>query len=100
MRNLMAICAAVFALVGSAAAEPLKGDGPGCKDKALGIELASLKDTDTHYISIWAQGMQDQSCRGFSAGLEVTVEERDETVACVRSAEDDACFWVRADMAP
>ena len=29
MRNLLAICAAVFALVGSAAAEPLKGDGAG-----------------------------------------------------------------------
>ena len=56
MRNLLAICAAVFALVGSAAAEPLMGDGAGCKDKALGIELASLKDTDARYISIWAQG--------------------------------------------
>ena len=46
MRKLIAICAAVFALVGSAAADPLKGDGAGCKDKALGVELASLKDTN------------------------------------------------------
>ena len=45
-RYLIAICAAVFALVGSAAADPLKGDGAGCKDKALGVELASLKDTN------------------------------------------------------
>jgi hypothetical protein len=100
VKQLISICALVLVSAGMAAAEPLKGDGPGCKDKALGIELASLQETHARYISIWAQGIQDLSCRGFSGGLEVTVEARDGTVACVRTAEDDVCYWVRADMAP
>ena len=92
---------AALILAGPAAAEPLAGDGPGCKDKALGARLATLTEADPEYISIWAAGMQDLSCRGFSAGTEVTVDERADGIACVRTAEDtDGCFWVRESMAP
>lgn len=87
-------------LTTAAAAEPMRGDGPGCTDQALGAKLAALSDTDPEYISIWASGMQDQSCRGYSAGAEVTVEARAEGLACVRAADDAACFWVREDIAP
>lgn len=100
MRAFVASLVTTLVLAGTATGEPLKGDGPGCKDRALGAELASIQETDPRYIEIWATGMQDQSCRGFSAGQDVTEDERAEGIACIRTAEDDACFWVRADMAP
>lgn len=83
-----------------ALADTLAEDGPGCKDKAIAAKFLTLTDTDPEYITIWAQGMQDQSCRGYSAGLEVTVEERGDGMACVKAADDAVCFWVRESMAP
>lgn len=100
MRICLTAVALWLAFLSPAAAEVLIGDGPGCTDKALGARLAELTDTDPEYISIWATGMQDQSCRGFGVGNEVTVDERADGLACIRTAEDDTCFWVRADMVP
>jgi hypothetical protein len=99
----MRICLAAalwIVLALPAAAVELQGDGAGCTDKALGTKLAGLTDMDPEYIAIWAKGMQDQSCRGFGVGNDVTVDERDGDIACVRTAEDATCFWVRADMVP
>lgn len=78
----------------------MAGSGPGCKDKAIAAKLRGLQNTDPAYIEIWAKGMQDQSCRGYGAGREVTVEDRAEGMACVRADDDEACFWVRESMAP
>lgn len=99
MKHAIAIAALWLALVSPAAADQLTGDGPGCTDKALGARLAELTDTDPEYITIWAAGMQDQSCRGYSAGQEVTVEAREDGLACVKTAEDAKCFWVKGAMA-
>jgi hypothetical protein len=57
-----------LALTGVARGDPLAGDGPGCKDKTIAAKLLPLEDYDPAYIEIWAKGMQDQSCRGYSAG--------------------------------
>jgi len=84
----------------AASSAPMAGDGPGCTDKAVAAKLAATAETDPAYIEIWAKGMQDGSCRGFSAGLDVTVEERADGLACVKAADDKACFWVRESMAP
>ena len=100
MRTALTIAAFSLALTGAASADQLEGDGPGCKDKAIAAKLITLEDFDPAYIEIWAKGMQDQSCRGYSAGQEVTVDERADGMACVRAADDEACFWVRENMAP
>ena len=84
----------------AAASGKMAGDGAGCTDKAIAMKLAALEEIDPAYITIWAKGMQDDSCRGFSAGLEVTVEGRSDGLACVKSAEDKTCFWVKESMAP
>lgn len=81
-------------LCGAACAEPLAGDVVGCTDKAAATRLLALEDTDAAFVGIWAKGMQDGSCRGYSAGQEVTVDERGDGMACVRAADDKACFWV------
>jgi len=99
MKHAIATAVLCLALVSHAAADQLTGDGPGCIDKARGARLAELTDTNAEYISIWATGMQDQSCRGYSAGQEVTVEARDDGLACVKAAEDAKCFWVKGSMA-
>ena len=85
-------------LAGPAAAGMLKGEGAGCQDKLLGTELATLSPEEPRYIEIWAQGMQDMSCRGFgqSSG-DVTIENREDGLACIRAGDDDPnkpCFWV------
>jgi hypothetical protein len=78
----------------------LKGDGTGCKDKAEAVKLvdASNKEDQSEYINLWASGMQDQRCRGFSEGLGATVEKSDsDGWACIKPADDpqvDACFWI------
>jgi len=78
----------------------LKGDGSGCKDKVEAIKLveASKKEDQSEYITLWADGMQDQRCRGFSEGLGATVEKTDsDGWACIKPADDpevDACFWI------
>ena len=78
----------------------MRGDGAGCKNKAIAAELVALDDTNPRYIEIWAKGMQDKSCRGFSVGLTVSVDGRTDGMACVKSAEDAACFWVKESVAP
>ena len=78
----------------------MRGDGAGCTDKAIAAELVALDDTNPRYVEIWAKGMQDQSCRGFSAGLTVTVADRADGMACVKSAGDATCFWVKESAAP
>lgn len=85
-----------------AQAEPLLGDGPGCTDKVAATRLAELqgKDFDPEYIEIWAKGMQDGSCRGYSAGQDVSVEERSDGLACVKAADDTQCFWMPDAKAP
>lgn len=81
---------------------PLKGDGPGCKDRAEAGKLvaASKGDDQSAYIKMWADGMQDQRCRGFSTGLGVTVKEKAaDGWACILPADDPAnttCFWIEA----
>jgi hypothetical protein len=78
----------------------LKGGGTGCKDRAEAARLvaASEKEDQSEYISMWADGMQDQRCRGFAEGLGATVEKKDsEGWACIIPAdnpETDACFWI------
>ncbi|MGE0846256.1 MAG: hypothetical protein AB7L41_08295 [Flavobacteriaceae bacterium] len=96
------LLAALFlvAACSAGAADPMTGDGPGCTDKARAAELAGLDDFDPGFIAIWAEGMQDASCRGYSAGQQVTVDERDEGLACVRAEDDEACFWVSGKLAP
>ena len=37
----------------------MRGDGAGCKNKAIAAELVALDDTNPRYIEIWAKGMQD-----------------------------------------
>ena len=79
---------------------PLKGDGSGCKDRAEAAKLvtASKGDDQSEYIKLWADGMQDQRCRGFSEGLGVTVKEKAaDGWACIVPADDPqnpCCFWV------
>ena len=97
---ILLVTLAASAIAGVAAAAPMAGDGPGCKDKATAAKLLPLQDYDPAYIDIWAKGMADGSCRGYSAGVEVTVEDRGDGMACVKAADDDACFWVRESMAP
>ena len=82
------------------AARPMTGDGPGCTDKMRASELAGLEDFDPRFISIWADGMQDGSCRGYSAGQAVMVDARTDGLACVRAMDDEVCFWIRDDLAP
>ena len=94
------VALAASSIAGVAAAAPMAGDGPGCKDKATAAKLLPLQDYDPAYIDIWAKGMADGSCRGYSAGVEVTVEDRGDGVACVKATDDDACFWVRDSLAP
>jgi hypothetical protein len=100
MRLFLTITALSLGLGGAASAAPMAGDGPGCKDKAIAAKLIGLTDVDPAYIEIWAAGMQDGSCRGYPIGQEVTVEDRADGMACVKAADDDACFWVRESMAP
>jgi hypothetical protein len=79
---------------------PLKGDGPGCKDRAEAAKLvtASKGADQSEYIRLWADGMQDQRCRGFSMGLGVTVKEKAaDGWACILPADDPqnpTCFWI------
>ena len=82
------------------AGELLAGNGPGCVDKSAAAKFAALSDTDPAYIGIWADGMKDGTCRGYSEGQAVIVEDRAPALACVRAPEDSRCFWVREDMAP
>ena len=100
MRTALTIAALSLALTAAARADQLAEDGAGCKDKAIAAKLAALEDVDPAYIEIWAKGMQDQSCRGYSVGQQVTVEDRADGMACIRAADDEACFWVRESMAP
>ncbi|MGE0502725.1 MAG: hypothetical protein AB7I79_18535 [Rhizobiaceae bacterium] len=79
---------------------PMAGDGPACTEKAKAAKLATLTDLDPEYITIWATGMQDGSCRGYSAGQEVTVEKREDGLACVRAEDDQTCFWITETKAP
>ena len=97
------IALAASAIAGAASAAPMAGDGPGCKDKAIAAKLIGLTDRRSPaYIEILGDGdrEQDGSCRGYPIGQEVTVEDRADGMACVKAADDDACFWVREDMAP
>jgi hypothetical protein len=100
MKTVLMIAVLSLALTGAARGDQLAGDGAGCKDKTIAAKLAALDEFDPAYIEIWAKGMQDQSCRGYSAGQEVTVDERGDDMACVRAADDEACFWVAESMAP
>jgi hypothetical protein len=78
----------------------LKGGGAGCKDKteAKALVAAEAKEDPSEAIKLWAEGMQDQSCRGFAEGLGATVKETDaEGWACIVPADDAAnpdCFWI------
>lgn len=100
MSKVRVIALTALASLGAAAAAPMAGDGAGCRDKAVAAKLIPLEDTNPAYIEIWAKGMRDGSCRGYSAGQEVAVVERADGMACVRAADDDVCFWVRESMAP
>ncbi len=104
----------------AAAAQPMAGSGAGCTDKAKGARLADLRKlmadmesvdptapTNSQYqgyltesVDIWAKGLQDQSCRGFGPTNEVTIVERSNGLACVRTTEDKNCFWVSEKIAP
>ena len=95
------IAAATIAAAWPAAADgAMTGDGAGCTDRAKAAELATLEDTDPRYIAIWAEGMKDSSCRGFSTGQQVRVVERDGGLACVLAADDVSCHWIGDDIAP
>jgi hypothetical protein len=80
----------------------LKGDAQGCKDRAKAEELiAAGKLADpSKAIKIWSEGMQTQTCRGFTSGLAVAVEKVDGKLACILPGDDPAnkqCFWVSAE---
>lgn len=100
MWRALVLAALPLVLAGTAAAEPMRGDGAGCRDKAVAAELLSLEDFDPAYIAIWANGMRNQSCRGYGAGQDVTVDARADGMACVRAADDEECFWVAESVAP
>ena len=77
----------------------MKADAQGCKDKAKATELiAAAKSGDTSKtIKLWADGMQDQSCRGFAPGLPIKVDRREGDLTCILPGDDPAnkqCFWV------
>jgi hypothetical protein len=93
---------AALAPIGSATAvaEPMRADGPGCTDRAITARLTALRGADPAYFIVWAEGVQDGLCRGYSSGLDVTVDERSEGLACVRAPEDKSCHWVADAMAP
>jgi len=73
----------------------------GCKDKAKAMALveAGKKDDPTEMIDLWAAGMQDQSCRGYTAGLGVSVEKTEDGWSCILAIDDPdnkTCLWVEA----
>jgi len=87
------------------AADKMVGDGLGCKDRTIAGQLIGMPDTDPVYIEIWANGMQDFSCRGLGASTAVEVKDRDEEMACVlplddQTLVDEKCFWVVKEIAP
>ena len=77
------------------------GDAKGCKDKAKALELiAASKSADTSkFIQLWADGMKDQTCRGFADGLPVKVDHAEGNLACILPGDDPKnkqCFWIEA----
>lgn len=80
----------------------LKAETKGCKDRAKAEELvaASKLDDPSKMIKIWAEGMQDRTCRGFTGGLAVSVEKVDGRWACILPGdepENKQCFWVPSE---
>lgn len=116
----LTIILAVPVAMGAAVPQPMAESGAGCTDKTKGARLADLRklmadmesadpeapaksqyqDYLKESVDIWTQGLQDQSCRGFGPANEVTVEQRADGLACVRTSEDKLCFWVSEKMAP
>jgi hypothetical protein len=77
----------------------IKADAQGCKDKAKATELiAASKSGDTSkFITLWADGMKDQTCRGFSPGLPVKLDHQEGDLTCILPGDDPAnkqCFWI------
>lgn len=87
-------------LAGGAANTIGEAGATGCKDKAKAMELveAGKKDDQMEYIRLWAEGMQDQSCRGFVTGLGVSLERADEDgwdcILPIDDPDNRACFWI------
>lgn len=74
-------------------------DAKGCKDKAKAqaVIAASKAGDTTKVIQLIADGMKDQSCRGFGDGLPIAIDQKEGSLSCIRPADDPdnkQCFWV------
>jgi predicted small lipoprotein YifL len=83
------------------AGQALKDDAQGCKDKAKALELiGALKKGETQKaIKLWADGMKDQTCRGFAPGLPVKIDHTEGDLACILPGDDPEnkrCFFIDA----
>jgi hypothetical protein len=78
-------------------------DGFGCKDKAKALELiaSSKGDDQSRTIKLWADGMKDQTCRGFAPGLPVKVDHEEGDLSCILPADDPQntrCLWIESQI--
>jgi hypothetical protein len=79
----------------------LKDDAKGCKDKPKAVEMitASRAGDTSKVMKIWADGMKDQTCRGFAPGLPVKVDHKEGDLACILPGDDPEnkqCFWIES----
>ncbi len=95
-------------------AEILAGDAPyvvgdagarGCRDKERAKALiAAGKDESKQdlYLKLYAEGMVDQSCRGFTNGLGVHIERENEDgfdcILSIDSPESNECVWIETGL--
>lgn len=95
-------------------AEILAGDAPyvvgdagarGCRDKERAKALiAAGKDEAKQdlYLKLYAEGLVDQSCRGFTNGLGVHIEvENEDGFDCILSIdnpESKECVWIETGL--
>ena len=76
----------------------------GCKDKtkAMALVEAGKKEDQAEFIKLWADGMQDYSCRGFTTGLGVAVEKTNEDgwdcILPIDDPDNKACFWIETGL--
>lgn len=92
--------ASASAALTAGAKTAIKADVQGCKDraKADALHAASKNEGSPEHLQLWAEGMQDQSCRGFITGLEVTVEKVEaDGWACILPSDapdNKECIWI------
>lgn len=78
----------------------IKGyDAVGCKDKAKSLELIAAQKSDptTKFVKLMAEGMKDETCRGFGDSLPVKVDHAEGNLTCILPADDPKnkqCFWI------